>query len=30
MEALLFIGQAAAGSALLCFAIVRLRTRRNR
>jgi len=30
MEALLFIGQAAAGSALLCSAIVRLRARRTR
>jgi cobalt transport protein len=29
-EALLFIGQAAAGAALLCFAIVRLRARRPR
>jgi cobalt/nickel transport protein len=30
LEALLFIGQAAAGAALLCFAIVRLHARRTR
>lgn len=29
-EALLFIGQAAAGAAVLCFAIVRLRARRTK